>query len=369
MIKVLHCADLHLDSPFSSLSQKKSEERREEQRELLRNLVCYIRNSHIDLVLISGDLFDSGFTSPKMLKYAEDLFANLDCPVVIAPGNHDPYIEGGIYSSAFSKNVHIYKSKDISSFDFESLGVTVYGYAFTSSSYEEHPLEQKVNVNADRVNILCAHADTAQALSKYAPITPRQLDDCPFDYVALGHIHNAPQIENRNGTIVAYPGCAEGRSFDELDFGGAILLEIDNKSIKHERVVLAKRRYMSETVDITGIDNDDAVIEKISGIVSVKGFGEETSLRVVLNGAVSSEYTPNEKRITESLDKLYSAEIVDDTLPILDEKMLETDVSVRGEFYRTLLKTIKEGSDDERKTAVTALRLGLSALDDKPIIL
>ncbi len=369
MIKVLHCADLHLDSPFSSLSQVKSEERREEQRELLRNLVCYIRNTHIDLVLIAGDLFDSGFTSPKMLKYAEDLFANLDCPVVIAPGNHDPYIEGGIYSSAFSKNVHIYKSKEISSFDFEALGITVYGYAFTSSSYEEHPLEQKIDVNKNRVNILCAHADTAQALSKYAPITPRQLDDSPFDYVALGHIHNAPEVKSHNGTLVAYPGCAEGRSFDELDFGGAILLEIDGKSIKHEKVILAKHRYMIETVDITGIESDDAVIEKLSSIVSVKGFGEETSLRVILTGAVSSEYTPNEKRIAEGFPKLYSAEVIDDTLPVLDEKTLETDVSVRGEFYRTLLKTIKEGTDEERRVAVTALRLGLSALDDKPIIL
>ena len=369
MIKVLHCADLHLDSPFSSLSATKSEERREEQRELLRNLVCYIRNTHIDLVLISGDLFDSGYTSSKMLKYAEDLFKNLDCPVVIAPGNHDPYVEGGIYSSAFSDNVHIYKSKEISSFDFESLGITVYGYAFTSSSYEDHPLEQRIEVNPDRVNILCAHADTTQALSKYAPITPRELDDSPFDYAALGHIHNAPEIENRNGTVVAYSGCTEGRSFDELDFGGAILLEINGKSIKHEKVILAKRRYMMETVNITGIDSDEAVAEKLLSIVSVKGLGEETSLRVVLTGAVSSEYTPNEKRISESFEGLYSFEIVDNTLPVLDEKALETDVSVRGEFYRTLLKVIKEGTDKERKIAVNALRLGLSALDDKPIIL
>lgn len=369
MIKVLHCADLHLDSPFSGLDPIQSEARREEQRELLRTLICYIRNQRIDLVLIAGDLFDNGFTNSATVKYAAGLLGNLPCPVVIAPGNHDPYVQGGIYSGGFSKNVHIFDSQKLSSFDFPDLGVSVWGYAFTSPSYDEHPLACKYTVNENRVNLLCAHADIIQSLSKYAPISPRELDDSPFDYAALGHVHNAPDVGNYNGTVAAYCGCAEGRSFDELDFGGAILLEIDGKKITHQKVQLAKRRYMIETVDVTGVERDEETIEKIRQRIALKNYKDDTSLRVILVGEVSSEYAPVVQRIKDGIEGLYSLDVKDETVPTLDESLLAQDVSVRGEFYRTLIKTVREGTEEERKAAVLALRLGLSALDDRPIIL
>ena len=369
MIKILHCADLHLDSPFSGLDPIQSEARREEQRELLRNLICYIRNQHIDLVLIAGDLFDNGFTNSKTVKYAADLFATVGCPVVISPGNHDPYVPNGIYSGGFSDNVFIFDKKELSSFDFEELGVTVWGYAFTSASYEEHPLSCDYSVNGERINLLCAHADIIQSLSKYAPISPRELDDSPFDYAAFGHVHNAPELGSYNGTIAGYSGCAEGRSFDELDFGGAVLLEIEGKKINTSKVQLAKRRYMIEKIDVTGAESDTEVIEKIRLRIAMKNYKNDTSLRVILHGSVSSEYTPNADRIRESAEELYSLDVKDETLPTFDEDILAQDVSVRGEFYRTLLKTIREGTEEERKTAVLALRLGLAALDDKSILL
>ena len=369
MIKILHCADLHLDSPFSGLDPIQSETRREEQRELLRNLICYVRNQHIDLVLIAGDLFDNGYTNSKTVKYTADLLATVGCPVVISPGNHDPYTPNGIYSNGFSENVFIFSEKELSSFDFENLGVTVWGYAFTSSSYEEHPLACEYEVNPERLNLLCAHADIIQSLSKYAPISPRELDDSPFDYAAFGHVHNAPEIGSYNGTLAAYSGCAEGRSFDELDFGGAILLEVDGKKITTSKVQLAKRRFMVEKIDVTGVESDAETVEKIRSRIAVKNYKNDTSLRVILHGSVSSEYAPSAERIREAIEGLYSLDIKDETLPTYDEDALAQDVSVRGEFYRTLLKTIREGTEEERKTAVLALRLGLAALDDKPILL
>ena len=321
------------------------------------------------MVLIAGDLFDSGFTNSKTVRYAADLLGKVGCPVIISPGNHDPYTQNGIYSTGFPENVYIFDNKELSSFDFEDMGITVWGYAFTSSSYEEHPLACEYKVNEDRLNLLCAHADIIQSLSKYAPISPRELDDSPFDYAAFGHVHNAPEMGSYNGTLAAYCGCAEGRSFDELGFGGAILLEVEGKKINASKIQLAKRRYMIEKIDITGFERDEETIEKIKQLIDVKKYQDDTSLRVILHGSVNSEYAPNAQRICEAVTGLYSLDIKDETLPTYDEEALAQDVSVRGEFYRTLLKTIREGTEEERKTAVLALRLGLSALDDKPIIL
>ena len=61
-IKILHAADLHLDSPFEGLSAGKASIRRAEQRELLGRIADICREERPDLVLLSGDLLDSEHT-------------------------------------------------------------------------------------------------------------------------------------------------------------------------------------------------------------------------------------------------------------------------------------------------------------------
>ena len=58
MLKVLHGADFHLDSPFSGLKPDAAARRRGEQRELLARLTDLAREREADLVLLSGDLLD-----------------------------------------------------------------------------------------------------------------------------------------------------------------------------------------------------------------------------------------------------------------------------------------------------------------------
>ena len=58
MIKLLHAADLHLDSPFRGLSAEKAQTRREEQRGLLDKGAALAEERGVDVVLIAGDLFD-----------------------------------------------------------------------------------------------------------------------------------------------------------------------------------------------------------------------------------------------------------------------------------------------------------------------
>ena len=367
-MKILHCADLHLDGSFSGLDPITSEQRREEQRELFKSLMCLVRNHRVDLVLIAGDLFDSGYTNVKTVKFVADMLGKAGCPVVISPGNHDPYIKGGLYSCEFPENVHIFDSEEMSSFDFPHLGVTVYGYAFTSARYEKDPLETPVKVDPERFNLLCAHADTSSAISRYAPITPRDFTDSPFAYAALGHIHNAPDVEELSGTVVAYSGCLEGRSFDETDFGGVMMLDVTDGKLRYEKVRVARHRYMIEQIDVTGTDNDGEVADKILRRAAVCSYKEDTALRVILTGSVPPSYTPSPANICEKITGLYKIEVIDDTVPLYDADALMEDMSVRGEYFRTLVRKMKEGTAEERKIAVQALRIGLCALEGKPIL-
>ena len=52
MIRILHAADLHLDSPFESLPEEKAALRRSEQRALLRSLAQLRAETGAELVLL-----------------------------------------------------------------------------------------------------------------------------------------------------------------------------------------------------------------------------------------------------------------------------------------------------------------------------
>ena len=55
-IKILHTADLHLDSAFEALPAGKAAIRRAEQRELLSRLAELARSERADIVLLAGYL-------------------------------------------------------------------------------------------------------------------------------------------------------------------------------------------------------------------------------------------------------------------------------------------------------------------------
>ena len=58
-LKFLHCADIHLDTPYLGLSPEKSDERRRGLRETFMRMMEYVRGGGINYVLMSGDVFDT----------------------------------------------------------------------------------------------------------------------------------------------------------------------------------------------------------------------------------------------------------------------------------------------------------------------
>ena len=61
--------------------------------------------------------------------------------------------------------------------------------------------------------------------SGYGPISPGDIAASRLDYLALGHIHQASGLQREGSTYWAYPGCPEGRGFDELREKKALYVE------------------------------------------------------------------------------------------------------------------------------------------------
>ena len=114
MIKLIHGADLHLDSPFSGLTPEQAAARRQEQRELLDRLAGLAREREADLVLLSGDLLDSRRTYRETAQALARSLGSLPCPVFLAPGNHDFYGPQSLYAALdWPENVHIFTSGSV----------------------------------------------------------------------------------------------------------------------------------------------------------------------------------------------------------------------------------------------------------------
>ncbi len=367
MIKILHCADLHLDSPMSVLDVAKAEARRRDLRAALTSLTMFIKSNAVDFLLIAGDLFDGEFVSRDTVALLCREFASIpDCRVIIAPGNHDPYTFSSHYRlTDFPENVYVFDSEEVKSFDFPEKNTTVYGWAFTSDALEACPLEGFEVASRERINLLVAHGELDGGESKYCPIPSKTLAACGFDYAALGHVHTHGGVLPLGDGYVAYSGCLEGRGFDECGIKGAVLAVAGKTdkldfAAKFER--FCKRYYEIAKCDVSGSASNADVLTKLTAFIKDAHFGDDVALRLHLRGSVASDFKMSTAFLIEQFPQLYRFEIVDETVPLADSDRLSNDPTIRGAYYRSLEPMLASANASEREIAAMALRYGLAAL-------
>ncbi len=363
MPKILHTGDLHLDSPFSSLSLAESEAARERQLGTFCRMMKYAKDEAIDLVLISGDMFDGKYITKRTADIVCKELQDLPCPVVIAPGNHDPFSDISLYrDNKLPSNVYVFSSEEMQMFDFDEIGLRVCGYAFVSDSLEHSPLNNFVPLPTNNDLILCAHADTTSPSSKYAPLSVSDIERCGFVYAALGHIHNPPEI-NGSKSLIKYCGFPEGRSFDELGKGGAFCVTVKDGKATAEKLVFASHSFEETTLDVSGTESNEDIEKMITEHINALGFDETVSLCIKLVGTVSLACNPNEQKLSKIKSGLNTLKIKDRTIPMPDSEYLERDLTIRGEVYRTLIPYLKSDDAEKRRKGADALRIALCAID------
>lgn len=363
MIKILHCADIHLDSPFASLPAERAEVRRSELRAAFTSMMLYARMNGCDLLLMAGDVVDSRYATRETAQLLQKEFAAIPkTNIVIAPGNHDPYTRSSIWSAVeFPKNVSIFDSEKLSYFSFDELNTDVYGYAFTAPKLDVNPAAGHKPLNPDRFNLLCAHCEMNVPGGHAAPLTDADMEASGMDYAALGHLHNTSGIHCLGKTWYGYSGCLEGRGFGECGYKGAVWVELDRTdggvTVNPRGIRFSKRRYESLTIDATGFGTAEELTAAFRSAVRANGYGEDTTLRVVLEGKVVPTLSPGDA-------DLGGAILVDNTLPDVDGCTLGEDPGIRGAYYRELLPLLQSGDPEQRRRAALALRLGLSSLGE-----
>lgn len=363
MPKIVHAADFHLDSAFGGLPVDKARERRRESRDLIDRLGGLVREENAEILLLSGDLFDGERVFPETLERLREVLEGLPCSVFIAPGNHDPFTPVSPYAlQQWPGNVHIFRREEIEAVVLPDLECVVYGAAFTSRTRTDQVLAGFRAQKDSRTRILCLHGEVGGPGSGYGPILREQLGSCGVHYAALGHIHQYSGIQKDGGTYWAYPGCPEGRGFDELGDKGVLAGTVDRSGTDLRFVPLCRRRYRILEADVT----DSSPKEALESVVP-ESAGEDIC-RIIFTGA--SDERGVDLAALESLyrDRFYSLELRDKTRPAQSLWAKAGEDTLRGLFLQEMkVRYDAAPSEEAREEIALAVRFGLAALDGRDL--
>ena len=360
-MRILHAADLHLDSAFAGLAEEKAALLRQESRDILRRMVDWANDHAVDVMLLSGDLFDSDRMYSQTARTLAQALARFRGRIFLSPGNHDFYAPGSGYDAVdWPENVHIFTSRRPQTVLLRSLNASVTGAAFTSAE-EWEPFDGASFSGGDapiRLGVL--HGEVTRGESKYRAIPPTEIEKTNLTYLALGHVHRCAGVQRAGNTAYAYPGCLPGRGFDETGDKGFLYGKITPEKVELEFIPFAPRRYQSVTADITDRDPADAVRQALD-----PDCGQDIC-RVLLTGSRRENFSLS--ALTSELSGLCAAlELTDETYPEEDVWARCGEDSLRGLFLQNLRARYDGADEDEKRQLLQAARFGLAALDNRDL--
>ena len=203
-MKILHTADIHL------------REYDDDRWKTLHKLIEVGKKEKVEMLVISGDLFDKGIDAENLRPKIREIFSNTGLKIVLIPGNHDSdSYASGIY---FGEDSVILT--DLNS-PFQCKDVMVWGIPFEPIGGEKilgklHSLAN--NLSPHKKNILLYHGELLNVFfsrrdfgdegeERYMPVKISYFKDLKLDYVLAGHFHSSFDVQRlENGGYFVYPG-------------------------------------------------------------------------------------------------------------------------------------------------------------------
>ncbi|AMB99428.1 exonuclease sbcCD subunit D [Aerococcus urinaehominis] len=240
-MKIIHTADWHIGKLLNGYSLLA------DQEALLRDWLNQVVALKPDLVIMSGDLYDRSLPSAEATRLVNQLLTEmtqvLTCPICVIAGNHDS-ADRIDYASDLLAHHQLYlvgqpSSKPVK-IEIDQADVYLLPYASTSALRQVYPQATIKNLqdgcqyqldlirdqwDSGRINIVAYHGYVTAASGDQAggdltmsdserPLEIGTAEFVPvqafkgFDYVALGHLHQAQKVANDHiryaGSLLKY---------------------------------------------------------------------------------------------------------------------------------------------------------------------
>lgn len=369
-VKILHCGDLHFDTPFKELNKNISRKSKNELLEVFKKIIDLVIEKKVEVLLIAGDVFDNLTVNRSTIFFIiEQLKRISNVYVFISPGNHDPYGEKSFYKLIdFPNNIYIFKG-ELEKKEIPKLNVVIWGAAFRKK-YEKSTLIEKVKIDKEKINIMLLHGEISNENkeNEYNPIYLNDIKESKMDYIALGHRHKFSGILRENSTSYAYCGCPQGRGFDEIGEKGVILGDVFNGGTHLEFIHTHKRKYIIKDVDISNCITYKEVMQSILSNCEADER-KNNFYKIVLRGNIKENLNFDEKVITEMLeDEFYYIKIIDNSSIEINLDTISKNFSIRGKFISKIYKLLEEAKNgDEKEILNIALKLGIKSISQEEV--
>lgn len=377
-MKLVHAADLHLDSPLAGLETYDGApvgEVRGATRRALSNLVDLCLAERAELLVIAGDLYDGDWKDYSTGLYFLSQMARLaDGPtrVVWARGNHDAQsqITRHLAPPAHVRELSILGPETV---HHDDLGVAVHGVGYAARDVRDnlaadYPARIPGLVN---IGILHTAVDGRQPHAPYAPCQKDQLRALGYEYFALGHVHAREVLSEE--PWVAFPGNLQGRHIRESGPKGAYLVEISANGVEavtHRALDVV--RWETTSVDATRARSFDDVLEMAVGALGHAKEGAEgrvLATRVLVQGATEAHATllPQGDRLQAQL-RLESLSLggiyVEDVRIQTGPRRASTELGPADALGELLARLGRRAADaaDQREEMEALLKAGLESV-------
>ena len=359
--KIVHFADLHLDSGFAWAGAHSDAARRRRQglRDTLRRVLRFAKEVKADAIFCGGDLYEHERATPDTAAFLKDAFADaVPLRVFIAPGNHDWYGPDSVYAlNDWSDNVHVFCESCLQSVELAPW-LTLWGGAHLATRGTANFLTNFRTVGGG-LHLALFHGSENAWFSKqekgkaqHAPFDAVEIPSTGLRHAFLGHYHRPQDAEHHT-----YPGNPDPLAFGEQGERGIVVATIKRDGgIDRQRRVVALTAAHDLEFDVSGCDTQQAIRDRLKELID----GLHGIVRLNVRGDLEPDVDLRDNDLQDELARRFDAAQVryTDLRAGYDIDTIRQEGTVRGQFVREVLDSRLQPSEQRR-----VLTAGLRALD------
>ncbi|MBD3362944.1 hypothetical protein GF362_04450 [Candidatus Dojkabacteria bacterium] len=381
MLKILHTADVHLGAKLSWLGNKAVIQ----QKQLLSTfseIIDLAIEKKIDILLISGDLFDISYPNGTLVSAVQGQIRRLSDEriyTIIIPGNHDRLEPESIWTKRFTDSDYCFviNSKGAKVINLKELGVKIFGQGTYDQFSDESPLkpliEKKKSTENNNYSIAMVHGSVGihAQISKNYPISKDEIEESEFDYIALGDWHGNLDV-SQGDTKAWYPGSPEIIAKDQKKSGFVIYVEI-GEEVKVESLRVGQKKIREKEINLNKISHNEESTKKYIEKKIMQELSEEadedTIALVKIIGKKKIDWQIDADDLEYLLkDKYFYLKVEDETQLEVEDKELSKypEEMVIGRYIRDVRSAIqKEDNTAKKELLKDILQEGVNRLITK----
>ena len=385
IVRYIHAADLHLDTPFLGLAREAAQSghlsriMQDATFTALERLFRFCEEKRPDFLVLDGDIYNQENYSAKAQLALRDGCRRLDAlgiRVFMAHGNHDP-LSSRLTAIHWPENVTVF-GPDVESRLVEKDGhplALVHGISHAGSR-ESRNLAQLFRRDDTRdvfqLGVLHCTVEGEAKADRYAPCSLDDLRRSRPDAWALGHIHQPRQWAEES--FIAYSGHAQGLHINETGPRGCLLVTACPREggwrCESEFLRLGPVEWQKLSLSLDAVDSLDGLEDALTRLLEEKARTLESGCEALIARVTLTGRTPLDEQLRKAevradlqerllhlaanSPRIWLKDLLVETRPLLDEAEYRRREDLLGETMR-LIEEMRRDPEQFAELGATAL--------------